>query len=1001
MNTYNFRLTDDLTIPVRANSQEEALRILKSEMVKKEASPLFDSVYFDYETGINIPRIRQALARQEKRSEKEAVLRSYVNSSGFTTTTKGDYAITPEGQKVLIEKGLLDEDKLSTKNIVIDENKFGTAGDFADFAGAVGPIAGALLALSPQGKLLKGAQYLLRSPAISRMVASGIGSTAGKGAEEGVDFLQGFQDKDANELADLLQTEFVIGGTAQGLGELGGKIFGAFFGRKAPTETIRDFFITARGLSMDDVLKLDRKLGREATEKEMMQAVKRGEIEQFAAKGIPTQRQLGREIAGRMQAAGETVFGKAKREQGIIAYNLAALNQLKRKIADKRAKLDEYSEFAEADSKAVAEIRAKRAELDIEEEKVTNELNKLITDLAEETGGFSNAAMQGTRELGENVQEVISKAYNDIQNAHRASYAKIEARINSIDPENTINLSDVARHLGEELQRGRGLIKELGDKNTVRILTGLEKTLLQKPNVTLAELIEFRKILRGAMNGEELGSVTSEMTKKAYQLIDEKINNLPNDLLNLKGPDKNKVLKIVEDLKKENALYYKNHIPFDRAKVRKIVSAKNVDGDDIYNLVFGVNEVSDMRAIINAIPVAQRAALTQSLLRRYMKEAAADAISDPITGQINPARFANKILKDKQKLQPLLGNRSTNFFQAIDDFTKLKPNLKADELIRVADELSGRIGQLEATTGAPASFLRFIEALKNKAKASADVENLKKDRIFARIETASPEEVAKIVFRPKSSEDILRVKNAVTEDAFADIQEQALEQILRDSVQTGSTKLNDIFKPGNLERALTMYGDDTLEAMFGKEMTQSLKAFSRTLRATAGETGAGAAGTLVAGTLALNVFNVALWPMVAALGFYKQLFSNPRIVSLLAKQDKNSIATVLNYFSQSILRGGFRETYLQTLQAGEKATEGLKALEESEEGQGIRSLLQENASQLINLGRQAVQPTLTASLDLPEVSPVPQAGRQQQVSQSLLGSSPANIDIAQSLGRLA
>ena len=117
--------------------------------------------------------------------------------------------------------------------------------------------------------------------------------------------------------------------------------------------------------------------------------------------------------------------------------------------------------------------------------------------------------------------------------------------------------------------------------------------------------------------------------------------------------------------------------------------------------------------------------------------------------------------------------------------------------------------------------------MENKAKTSAEAESLKKPGIFNRLENASPEEISKILFRPKSSDDILRVKAQVTDDAFADIQEQALEQILKDSVQTGSSKLNDIFKPGNLERALTMYGDETLEAMFGKDLTQSLKAYAR------------------------------------------------------------------------------------------------------------------------------------------------------------------------------
>ena len=1004
MKTYRFRLTDDLTVPVEANSREEAVRILKSEIAKKEASPLFDSIYFDYETGINVPRLRQALARQEKREEKENVLRAYVDSTGFTRTNKGDFAITPEGQRVLIEKGLLDEDQQSDKNIVIDENKFGSAGDYADFAGAIGPIAGAIAALSPQGRLLKGIQYLFKAPTVSRSIASGIGAAGGKAAEESVDVLQGFQDKDAGELANLLKTEFAIGVTGQGLGELGAKALGAFFGRKAPTETIRDFYITSKGLSMDDVIRLDKKLGRTATEKEINQAVKRGEVKELGFKAIPTQRALGREIPGRMQAAGETIFGKVRREQGIIAYNMAALNQLKRKIADQKAKLDEYSIFSETDSKVISELKAKRTALEKADQDVTNELNKLMNDLASETGGFSSAILQSKKELGENVQTTIKESYKTIQDNHRQAYGAIEERIKKFNPDFKIDMSDINRYIKETLDEDF-LIAARADDANFKIITalvnGLEK---RKDKVTLNELIKIRKDVRSQEMANNLdGGSQGDLIRKVYELIDEKINELPNNLHKIGGTetDKKKLAAIINDLKKENGKYYKNHLPFDNAVVRKIMSDTKVDSDDVYNAVFGINKAGDMKAIIQALPEAQRLPARQKLLRRYMQEKSKAAVADPITGIINPARFANMVLKDRQKLEPLLGNRSTAFFQAMDDFVKLKPNLTVKELETVAAELSGRIPQLEATTGAPQSFVRFIDSLKNKAKVSAEAADMQKARIFDRIDSASPEEVVKIVFRPKSSEDILRVKNAVTADAFTDIQEQALDQILRDSVQTGSTKLNDIFKPGNLERALTMYGDDTLEAMFGKDLTLSLKNFSRTLRATAGETGTGGAGTLVAGTLALNVFNVALWPMVAALGFYKQVFSNPRIVSALAKQDKNSIVQVLDYFAQTITRGGFRDVYLQTLEAGEEATEGLRALEETEEGQSIRGLLEESASELMNLGREATQPRLSADLgDLPDVTPAVPTPGQAPVSQSLLGGSPANIDIAQRLQRL-
>ena len=36
MRTFNFQLTDDLTVPIQANSREEAERILKAEIIKRK-----------------------------------------------------------------------------------------------------------------------------------------------------------------------------------------------------------------------------------------------------------------------------------------------------------------------------------------------------------------------------------------------------------------------------------------------------------------------------------------------------------------------------------------------------------------------------------------------------------------------------------------------------------------------------------------------------------------------------------------------------------------------------------------------------------------------------------------------------------------------------------------------------------------------------------------------------------------------------------------------------
>jgi hypothetical protein len=1023
MKTFNFQLTDDLTVPIQANSREEAERILKAEIIKKEASPIFDKEYFDYETGINIPGLRAKLARQEKMTEKENVLRAAVTKDGFNMTTKGDLAITPEGQQILIDQGLLDWEKPMSKSVVIDENKFGSAGDYADFAGAVGPVFGAIAALTPQFKVLKGLSYLFKTPMLRNAIASGVGSAAGKGAEEALDNIQGFYDKDAGELGDLLKFEAGVGFAGQGLGEFVGKAFGAVLGRKAPTETIRDGWIMANRYSLDDVLKLDASLGRTATQKEIKQAWKNKKVERFDIGAVISQNALKRAIPGRVQAAGETIFGKTGRENSIIAYNISLLNQLKRSVTDKRAKLKELSKFDGADSKTIAEVRAKRKELDMAEEDITKQIEGLVKDLAEESGGFSNASLVGKEQLGENIQNTIGEAYKTMQGGFETTYDDLFARVRKIDPDFKVNLSDVSDYLEEVIDLNSGFFDIDGPVGKVlaHMRQDIPARLEAEGGHSFTQLINMRSNLKGkklimGLSGGKQGNLVDEVIK----ILDEKIKNLGDSALTsamrvgkqqgkpLTKAQSDEINLIRTRLNKANADYYKQHKPFDSALIQKLKNSKSVDPADVYEAIFKGNVTAiDLKALVNAIPLEKRGAIFQSFMRRYIKETSESSINDPISRSINIAAFANKVLKDKDTLRYILGNKSTEFFSTIDNFVTLKPKLTATEMAEIANQFKGKVANIQSMSPDDISLStgRFLEALETRAIKSAEQESMKAANIFSRIENASPEEIAKVVFRPKSADDILRVKQIVSEDAFLEIREQALEQILRDSVQTGSKKLNEIFKPNNLDRALKMYDTESLNAMFGKEMTQSLQNFSRAMRTNVAEEGGGGAGGLIAGMLAINIFNVALWPTIAGMAFYKALFSNPRMVSLLTKTDKTSVGTVLRFTERFARLNGVREIALQTTKGIEQTKAGIQdtvsEAEQSEQGQESKSAFDEIISSISgaaqNAKQQVQQRNLGASnfsMDIPKVQSIaPSAPR--RMSPSLIGNNPANMDIAQ------
>ena len=1016
MPTYKFQLTDDLTVPIQANSVQEAEAILKTEIMKREASPIFDKQYFDYETGINVPGLRALLARQETKEEKENVLRSAsgVGDDGFNYTTKGDLAITPEGQQILIDRGLLDWEKPMQKSVVIEENKFGSAGDYADFAGAIGPIFGAIAALTPQGRVIKGLSSFFKTPMLRNAIASGLGAAGGKGAEEALDEFQGFREKDAGQTADLLKFEFGVGFAGQGLGEFVGKAFGAVLGRKAPQETIRDIWIQTNRYSLDDVLKLDDSLGRQATEKEIIKAFKEGKVERYAVGAVPSQNAMARAIPGRMQAAGETIFGKKGREASIINYNLSELNKLKRLVADKRAKLNSLSKFDGADSKTIAEVKAKKIELKQADEAITKQIDEIMIDLAEESGGFSNASLMGKEALGDNIQQTVANAYKTMQADFKVTYDDIFKKIKDIDPEFRIETDDIVRYIDEVIEDNAGIFEVDGPVG--KLILNIRDQLEERGGLSLTQLINIRSQLKGKtlVLGMSGGKFKNNVPNSVMDLLDEKITNLPDKLLTSarrikdgKLTGKSLTQQQIKDLKtiktklsEANLSYYQRHKPFDKALTQKIMNSERVAPDDIYKLIFQKDvDVGDMKRLVQAIPEDERGPILYSFLRKYIRETAQDSIQDPLTGRLNPAVFANKILKNKERLAPLLGNRSTEFFRTMEDFVKLKPSLTADELSVLAGQISGKVKM--SPDGVGAGVMKFLDAIKAKAANSAQQESMKATNMFARIETASPEEIAKIVFRPKSSADILRVKELVSDDAFIEIQEQALEQILKDTVQTGTTKLNDVFKPGNLERALKMYDTETLEAMFGKDVTQGLRNYTRLLRSNVSADSGGGAGTLIAGALAINAFNVALWPTIAAMGFYKALFSNPRIVSLLAKTDKSSIAEVFRFTERFARLSGVREISLQTSKGIEQtkaqARSSLDEARQTEAGQETEGAFDDILSTISNISdsasQQFKQRNLNASVDLPKVQPVnppPSA----TISQSLIGNNPANMDIA-------
>tara|TARA_R110000744_G_scaffold271394_1_gene384432 strand:- start:10 stop:774 length:765 start_codon:yes stop_codon:yes gene_type:complete len=237
-------------------------------------------------------------------------------------------------------------------------------------------------------------------------------------------------------------------------------------------------------------------------------------------------------------------------------------------------------------------------------------------------------------------------------------------------------------------------------------------------------------------------------------------------------------------------------------------------------------------------------------------------------------------------------------------------------------------------------------------------------------------------------------------DTFSLIQENAMGQLLTDAVSVGklktSAKLSDIFKPNQFRNALESYGDETLEAMFGKEQLIAFKALQQSLDLQVGAAKGLTAGGIVAGAIGAQALNISLMPTILGLKVFSLVFSNPRIVKLMANTDTGSVMAVLEAFTQAARLAGAKNIYDSTSGVKESITQEMRQQIESPENQSA-------AEELRGQVEQVTKPLLNAIPDLPDIMPTNPTAQNNQapISRSLLGGSSLNEDIAQSLGRLA
>jgi hypothetical protein len=385
MPKYKINITPEVSQIVEANNIDDARKIVKAEIAKGVISPVYDELLFDYDTGVDDLRIRRLLGRAERLDEKEAILQNFVGSSGFIKTTDGQLALTPKGLRQRghpVQTRTLADGSTIELNTIIDSTSPFERGDLADLMGVVGPIVGSVAGVLPQGRIFKTIKALSGNSQVAGMVlGSAVGGGAGKLTEEAVDAIQGFQLQDTTELAKLFGTEAGLSALGEGVSQLGAGLWRVYFGAKAPSSDLRVSLQGAKGRDTVDIQRLDVSLGRNATEKEIQEAIANGKVKTIDEKYRQSLAGMDVQLGGRTQQIAEAVIG-VTRSKSNIPHLTKTFDNMTTALRKRGASLNAYVD-------------------DVTKEGISDSINKTKNKLASDTNEAVKATQEAVKDLAD------------------------------------------------------------------------------------------------------------------------------------------------------------------------------------------------------------------------------------------------------------------------------------------------------------------------------------------------------------------------------------------------------------------------------------------------------------------------------------------------------------------------------------------------------------------------------------------------------------------------
>jgi hypothetical protein len=434
-------------------------------------------------------------------------------------------------------------------------------------------------------------------------------------------------------------------------------------------------------------------------------------------------------------------------------------------------------------------------------------------------------------------------------------------------------------------------------------------SLLNIPDfITLRQWMNLRHTLRTGQSSEFLpGGLSSEWSSKLFREAENimthmsetgafqaaMLKNLPEFLQKKFTPEvMAKTLGRYQQLNGRYAKFLESYDDTLLAQIKRGAKQGGYDRDQLMAAVLKRDNPERFTSLMNILPEAERASITQELRSQWLTLAIKQSY-DPIKNRIDPFQFKKQIDKLGSTAEALMGPYYSPLAEALETISLRGRNLtvqEASELVRAWTK------SYPKADGIPES-LRILEGISAAAEETA---KFGRSRLVKAVQSPNfePERVVEIIFKPQNGNLIREAKELLRPETFNMVRENAMRTLVNKGVGPGDT-VQSIFNTDALQKAIANYGDDTLEAMFGREIVDSLKGFGREMSIITGVEGQGA-GNIVAGAVALYAFNLANITTIGTIGIIGRMLSSNRVVQALSKTDAGSIRVVTNAMRRAI-----------------------------------------------------------------------------------------------------